>query len=658
MDTNRQKKEIAEIYLSILKKNIHPFENSVSRSDIRSHADRVDIVRPHQRLDHKFLRMKKTVQEARISKLQPILGEAGSGKTHYYWILKDQEKSKPESKEYDFRTIYVPSPPMPIRIPLHILTCVLDEQGIDIIGQTAKNLVSHFQKTPQDSMDTLKGRMIGYFGGIYSEIIRVLLLYSWLDTPENVKKLCERWLFADALEESELAQLKVKNSIKNDQDAFGLLRIFDEFNGAPLVYFFDEMELLNRIHGSEAEIRLWEIIKKMFNESHNSLFFTTCLLTVWDRVQSSLDASIISRFEPEITLSAFSLEETARLNKKLMTQFWKSHFLKSPPNPFFPLNEHINKVIFQKSQGNPRKYLNLIGQIIDKIIIGEVEPTSISEDASPEEISKFLTRYTDKDPLSTDYVPMKEDFIHSSELRKKQEPCSNELLTPVLQQNQEKARIIVEEEVYFVKITPTAIVSSLKSFFSNLKNYGNDYDFHISGIEFNYSFSIQNRPKLIPLYVKIGKTNPTTIGFEIPFIKDFRAVSKAKTYFSIMECASYINRNIFQKVLLILPPNLFHQNSSLARQLIHFTGELKILELNEEEARSIVEKGQPSRFHEFLDLPKVQEIIQFCFPDLDSDHYKQLREFFTAAKEKNPTTKIKLENDNFNEFLLKINEQI
>lgn len=654
MEQERRKKEIAEVYFSILENNPHPFDNSVSRKDVRSAADKIDIVKPHKKLDYKLKRIQSTVRQNHISKLQPLIGEAGAGKTHYYWILKDLENGAQSDSTETYRIIYVPSPPMPIRIPLHILTCLIDEQGEEIIANTAQNLINHFKKSDNDSKEILKSRMISHFGGVFSDIIRVFLQYGLDDTPKEIKDLCTRWLFGDSLEEAELNTLKTKNNIENDTDAFALLRIIDEFNGKLLIFFFDEMELIYRMHGSEAEIRLWEIIKKLFNESRNSVFITTCLLDVWDRVQSNLDQSIISRFEPEITLLPFQLEDANELYLKLMQQFWTTHFLKSLPNPFYPLNSHILEVIFTKSKGNPRHILKLIEQIFERIILQEVQPTDIMENADSLAVQAFFAAYDEKISMQHEYVPTQEDFIRSNELRESETSKNNELLPPVLQNSLKKARLVVEEEVYFVDITPTAIISSIKSLFDTIQTHETEIGQNISSIEINYQFQIQGIQKEVPLMIELEPNSQ--IGFQIPLIKNFKNTSKAKAYFSFMESTSFINRGKFQKMVLILPPNLILSNSSLTQELEDFKEELIIIELDEAEAKHIVEYGQPSYYPKLVALPKIQDLLRFCFPDFSSQILPKLVEIYGShrsdLKQKAKSVKI----DNLADFLLKINE--
>ncbi|MHA1585492.1 MAG: hypothetical protein ACTSWL_09565, partial [Promethearchaeota archaeon] len=131
--------KIQNYYLKIIQNNIHPFEQVASRHDVK---DSVDIAAPHKALDRRIERFLKIIHQNHIPKIVPILGEAGTGKSHYYWILKNQELKM--GSEAVWRVIYIPTPPLDIHIPLHILNCILDEQGEFLLKNTARNLLLKF----------------------------------------------------------------------------------------------------------------------------------------------------------------------------------------------------------------------------------------------------------------------------------------------------------------------------------------------------------------------------------------------------------------------------------------------------------------------------------------------------------------------------------
>ncbi|MFX1414475.1 MAG: hypothetical protein ACFFA2_11665, partial [Promethearchaeota archaeon] len=115
------------MYLDVLREApILPFSNFVSRGDI---ADKVDISRPRSHIDREVYRLVRQTYRDRSSRLIPILGSAGTGKTHAYHSFKDKERENRKKLEQtteeeevevsqlepvDWSIAYVPSPPASI----------------------------------------------------------------------------------------------------------------------------------------------------------------------------------------------------------------------------------------------------------------------------------------------------------------------------------------------------------------------------------------------------------------------------------------------------------------------------------------------------------------------------------------------------------------
>ena len=79
-----------EMYLDVLREApILPFSNFVSRGDI---PDKIDISRPRSFIDREVYRLVRQTYRDRSARLIPILGSAGTGKTHAYHSFKDKER--------------------------------------------------------------------------------------------------------------------------------------------------------------------------------------------------------------------------------------------------------------------------------------------------------------------------------------------------------------------------------------------------------------------------------------------------------------------------------------------------------------------------------------------------------------------------------------
>ena len=148
-----------QMYLDVLREApILPFSNFVSRGDI---ADRIDIQRPRSYIDREVYRLVQQTHRDRSSRLIPILGSAGTGKTHAYHSFKDKERENRKKIEQaseeeeievsqlepvDWTIIYVPSPPASIRVLLHVYTCIIESVGPEILDLVSQKLV--FEKFP------------------------------------------------------------------------------------------------------------------------------------------------------------------------------------------------------------------------------------------------------------------------------------------------------------------------------------------------------------------------------------------------------------------------------------------------------------------------------------------------------------------------------
>lgn len=657
MGEQHQKEEIEATYISILSKNTHPFEQAVSRNDVRSQSDCYDITRPHQGADRRIERAIKSIQRNQLPKLLPLLGEAGAGKTHYYWILKDQEISSYEpleSEENPWAIIYVPSPPMALNIPLHILTCLIDDQGEDLIVSTALNLFKKFKTNINSSFDNVKNKIVNYYGGLHSDVIRVLLQFIWPGISQEEKILAKRWLFADNLTKDELTELKVKNNIENDDVVLNLLHIIDEYSGRTIIYFFDEMELIFRMFGAESEIKLWEIIKKLFNESRNSLFLTTCLLDVWDRVQNNLDSSVISRFEPEIHLQTFNQEECQLLYVSLMKRFWKQYFLEPLPNSYFPLTENIINFIYKKSKGNPRQIIKLFSKILDQIIYEEIEYAGLDEGAEPQHVMNFITKYSEKAYLGKFTEPTPEDYLVSQNAKEELIEL-NQLLPQVLQPKNRKAKLQVENEEYFVEINPTSIISALVSLFNIIddkifKKITNNLD-----ITINSPYELQGVRKNLAILLDLPQDHEK-IGIDIPAINKLSNLSKAKAYYYVLDCTNAVNRGKFDRMILLLPEGLIDRTGPIASTLEEFIDDFLLIEFSEDVALKLIEATAPINVHILSKIDQLQALVKFCFPK--HSILPSLANLLANKKKQKSSIPDELDEkiDDLRDFLLKLNK--
>ncbi|MHA2184988.1 MAG: hypothetical protein ACXAAI_08315, partial [Promethearchaeota archaeon] len=286
------------MYLDVLREApIMPFSNFVSRADIE---DPVDVARPRAFIDREVYRLVQQTSRDRGSRLIPILGSAGSGKTHAYHSFKDKERENrkkieqsQEAREVevgivpvDWTIVYVPSPPASIRVLLHVYTCMIEELGAGLLDVVSEKLVAKwggqkkgiFQKPKLDEVIQVG---IREFPGVFADCVKALVTYQ-LD--KNKKALAERWLLGEDLEDEELNELGINSVVEEDDVCLALIKIITENLDGVLILYFDELESPYRMLGALAEQKLLEILKRLYNEVKGLVIIIAVLKEIWPRI--------------------------------------------------------------------------------------------------------------------------------------------------------------------------------------------------------------------------------------------------------------------------------------------------------------------------------------------------------------------------------------
>ncbi|MCD6485020.1 MAG: DUF2791 family P-loop domain-containing protein [Candidatus Odinarchaeota archaeon] len=341
-----------------------PFRRYVSRGDT---PDEIDVEGPHEEVDRVIRRIIKLVMGDKIPRFQPILGKAGMGKTHYFWVLKDLEK-----KDNFWKAVYIPSPPSPVRMLLHFYTCVLDECGDWIIDAAAESIVERnyerrglFRKM---SLAELIAKTVEAYPGVTADIVKALVIYK-MDGER--KDLAKRWLLAENLNEEELQKLGVRSIIDDDGISLAALKVLTTESNVPLLFFIDEIEGMYNIYGEEGERKFLEAIKKVYNEVKNIIIVVSCLEDIWDRVYNSADDTVKSRIEPTVKLRSFTKEDLREFIVKTMEKYWDRQNMEPPEDRIFPFTEEDINEIFEKSKGNPRQAIRESILKLDEILFGK-----------------------------------------------------------------------------------------------------------------------------------------------------------------------------------------------------------------------------------------------------------------------------------------------
>ena len=377
------------MYSDVIKESPNmPFSNFVSKGNIR---DRIDIARPRSIIDTEVQRLVNQTYRDQSTRLIPILGSVGAGKTHTYhaFKLKEIENRKKlisdddlylyDINSLDWSIIYIPSPPASIKVPMHIYTCIIEELGVDILNEVSSRLIYKWVKKSKPKLKEIEKiiqeGMFSYTGA-YVECVKCLSIFA-LD--KNRKDLAKRWLIAETLSEVELYKLGVNSLVEGDDICLAMIKIIMENSDRVLLLYFDELESPYRIHGRNAVSKLLAIIKRFYNEFKMLIIILAVLKGLWPIILEIADDDLISCMEPEQELKAFSLNDLKIFFHKTMEVFWEDNNLNPPKDPLFPLNEKIIEFIYSKSKGNPRVSIKLCRQFVEKIILGELELNNLKK---------------------------------------------------------------------------------------------------------------------------------------------------------------------------------------------------------------------------------------------------------------------------------------
>jgi hypothetical protein len=521
------------MYLDVLREApILPFSNFVSRGDL---PDKIDVARPRAYIDREVYRLVQQTSRDRSSRLIPVLGSAGSGKTHAYHSFKDKERENKKKLEQsqdvqeievgvfpvDWTIVYVPSPPASIRVLLHVYTCMVEELGAGLLDIVSEKLVKKwggekkgiFQKPKIDEVIQVG---IREFPGVFADCVKALVTYQ-LD--KSKKALAERWLLGEDLEDEELSEIGINSVVEEDDVCLALIKIITENLGKVLILYFDELESPYRMLGEVAERKFLEIIKRLYNEVKGLVITIAVLKEIWPRIIEIADAPLRSRMEPEQELKPFSLNDLKIFFSRSMESFWEDNNLNPPLYPLFPLNEKLIELIYEKTKGNPRNSIKLCRRFIDKVVMEEMTVEELLEVGA--------------DIVATARPPseIEEEVVDFSKPR--------EVIKKTIED-------ILAEEEYSIDVNPQSVAgATLKCINMVGDDKGKKYK-----TQMEYKFKMGKRAQTLAALIEAeGKK----WGLEIPSIKTFDRSAGVAGYYAAKRLKDAISEEVIDYGILVVP---------------------------------------------------------------------------------------------------------
>jgi len=578
-----------EMYLDVLREApMLPFSNFVSRGDI---PDKIDIARPRSYFDREVYRLVRQTSRDRSSRLIPILGSAGTGKTHTYHSFKDKERENRKKLEQssedqeievtqvepaDWTIIYVPSPPASIRVLLHVYTCIIEDVGPEILDIVSKRLVFDkwggkkagiFQKP---KIDEVIQKGIREFPGVFADCVKALVTYQ-LD--KNKKPLAERWLLGEDLDPEELSELGINSVVEEDDVCLAMIKIITENLDRVLILYFDELESPYRMHGEAAERKFLEILKRLYNEVKGLVIIIAVLKEIWPRILEIADQPLRSRMEPEQELKPFSLNDLKIFYSRTMETFWDDNNLNPPLYPLFPLNENLIEMIFEKTKGNPRGSIKLCRRFIDKVVLEEMSVEELME------IGVDIVA-TAKPPQQDD-----EEIIDFSKPR--------EVIKKTIEE-------ILAEEEYLIDVNPSSVAgAALKC----VIKIGEDQNKKFN-TQMEFKFMLGKRSQTLAALVEVEGIK---WGLEIPSIKTFDRSAGVAGYYAAKRLKDAIEQKAIDQAILIVPKG---SSGAKFEMIVNNNAEIHKVELDNESGEQLIASA--------LSYPteKGWEIAKIVFPDI------------------------------------------
>ena len=533
-----------ELYLDVLRDGTTPFDRFVSRGDIE---DVIDISSCRKIIDRTIFRAVAQTQTDTSTRLIPILGEAGAGKTHAYWAYKDKENKMKaadrDSLATDFKgpsgwtIVYVPSPPAAIRILLHVYSCMIDELGADILKTVSSKLVDrwggkkkkHLGLFGSTDIDEVIQQGIREYPGVFADVVKALVVF---DMDKDKRALAERWLLGEDLDEDELDILGINSVIEEDDICLAMIKMISEHTEETIILYFDELESPYRMHGEEAERKFLEVLKRLFNEVKNMVIVISVLKEIWPRILEIADMPLRSRMEPEHELQKWSLDDLKLYFAKSMMQFWTQNNLNPPAYPLFPLNDDVLNTIFKKTDGNQRSIIKLIRIFVEKLTLGDM---TIDELMKDEQIIPTAM------PGQAQTSAINEEIKKMAAEAAKQASAAKANLSAQIDR-------MMQEEDFIINVSPASVAgASLKTIKIYGEQLGKEYKVDL---EFQY----MKGKRSITLSGLVTYDN-RKIAMEIPAVKTFDRSGGVSAFYAARRLQDALQLGAITEAILIVPVN-------------------------------------------------------------------------------------------------------
>lgn len=320
----------------------NPFHNFTARSDT---PEFFNLNRPNKEALKHVIRFLEIIRKKkRKSVILPIIAEAGYGKTHFYWVLRETIK--------DAYVVYIPVPTNPNRVYSHFYFETIKAGGVPLLEYISDTITQKYQKVEHAAVD---------FSGMGNIVIEGFFA---LKDPKQ-SKIALKWLTGFDIDEE---TTNFKRTIMDDEElAFAALKVILKVIDKPIIFFVDELESLFIALGPEAELQFLETLKKMHNEASNFILCLACLATLWDKILDLSSTAVQSRIEPPVVLKRFLKNDIQNYCNQMLQDFHQKFEILPPnQNSLWPLGKADIESAYAYSHGNPREAIKWLAGCIEE----------------------------------------------------------------------------------------------------------------------------------------------------------------------------------------------------------------------------------------------------------------------------------------------------
>lgn len=410
-------------FLSTLAIKLPPFDRFVSKIDLEETDSGV------KSKDKLITEIAQQMKNTPHSLLIPVIGDTGSGKTHFLWELKN-------SIDIDQFTAFINVPHSREKFFYNIYSHIIQAFGSERVKEFTQQFGERFGATE---------RLYGFFRTQDIAKISLNAFEQLKDKFENLSALqqciivlvqhflkrdtfdvTERWLLGQLMEMDELFMINVNEDLSGKGLAETMLKLLIEFYEQGIILLFDDfgksavefdkladmsdmkevnwaedIEIDSPTENNQKPDDLQTILTKIIKKMNSFKIIITLDQENAENILTGLREKLDSKYISEpIFLPAFSLEDSYFLYLSRIREFCWNYNLKHPAadrefdikrdldlyyskigdDLYFPLNAEILKYIHEYSKGNARTYLRNLKRISDAIIFEELKLENLNAD--------------------------------------------------------------------------------------------------------------------------------------------------------------------------------------------------------------------------------------------------------------------------------------